>query len=129
MIFASVPPSFQQVLRCCAAPLPTLSSRKDLTTQVARLEAQLKRAGEGIEKEKADMEKLLLNLSNALSGVDVHITQSVVRFHQVTCWVEVGLGCGLCLAWSRMGSDRLLYVSRRASSGIRSCFYPRLQYV
>ncbi|CAM9849265.1 unnamed protein product, partial [Ectocarpus sp. 6 AP-2014] len=53
-----------------------VEARKDLTTQVARLEAQLKRAGDGIEKEKTDMEKLLLNLSNALSGVDFQLTQS-----------------------------------------------------
>ncbi|CAM9945568.1 unnamed protein product [Ectocarpus fasciculatus] len=53
-----------------------VEARKELTTQVARLEAQLKRAGEGIEKEKSDMEKLLLNLSNALSGVDIQLTQS-----------------------------------------------------
>ncbi|CAM9115372.1 unnamed protein product, partial [Ectocarpus sp. 4 AP-2014] len=53
-----------------------VEARKDLTTHVARLEAQLKQAGEGIEKEKTDMEKLLLNLSNALSGVDVQFTQS-----------------------------------------------------
>ncbi|CAM9148060.1 unnamed protein product, partial [Ectocarpus sp. 8 AP-2014] len=53
-----------------------VEARKDLTTQVARLEAQLKRAGDGIEKEKTDMEKLLLNLSNALSGVDFQLTHS-----------------------------------------------------
>ncbi|CAM9476157.1 unnamed protein product, partial [Ectocarpus sp. 12 AP-2014] len=53
-----------------------VEARKDLTTQVARLEAQLKLAGEGIEKEKTNMEKLLLNLSNALSGVEVQLTQS-----------------------------------------------------
>lgn len=47
--------------------------------QVARLEAQLKRAGEGVEKERADMETVLLNLSNALSGVDVQLKQSAVR--------------------------------------------------
>lgn len=45
---------------------------------MARLEAQLKRAGEGVEKERADMEAVLLNLSNALSGVDVQLTQSAV---------------------------------------------------
>lgn len=49
-----------------------------MTMQVARLEAQLKRTGEGVEKERADMEAVLLNLSNALSGVDVQLTQSAV---------------------------------------------------
>lgn len=46
--------------------------------QVARLEAQLKRVGAGVEKEKADMEAVLLNLSNALSGVDAQLKQSAV---------------------------------------------------
>eukprot|EP00752_Nemacystus_decipiens_P012772 g11311.t1 len=51
-------------------------TRFDLTMQVVRLQAQLKRAGEGVEKERAEMEAVLLNLSNALSGVDVQLTQS-----------------------------------------------------
>lgn len=47
--------------------------------QVARLEAQLKRAGDGVEQEKADMESVLINLSDALSGVEVQLKQSAVR--------------------------------------------------
>ncbi|CAM9164169.1 unnamed protein product, partial [Hapterophycus canaliculatus] len=50
--------------------------REDLMIQIARLEAQLKRVGEGVEKERADMETVMLNLSNALSGVDVQLKQS-----------------------------------------------------
>jgi len=46
--------------------------------QVSHLEAQLKRVGEGAEKEKADMEAVLLNLSNAISGVDAQLTVSAV---------------------------------------------------
>lgn len=59
--------------------------------QVARLEAQLKRAGEGVEKERADMEAVLLNLSNALSGVDVQLTQSAVS-RGVKQWAALRLG-------------------------------------
>lgn len=53
-------------------------ARKQLAGQVTQLEAQLERAGEGVEHEKEEMEKVLLRLSDALSGVDLELTQSAV---------------------------------------------------
>ncbi len=68
--------------------------------QVSRLEAQLKRVGEGAEKEKADMEAVLLNLSNALSGVDAQLKQSAVsRTASRICYP--GAGCRLDLDGKR----------------------------
>lgn len=64
--------------------------------QVARLEAQLKRAGEGVKKERADMEAVLLNLSNALSGVDVQLTESAVSRGVKEC------GTGLDMEYFRL---------------------------
>lgn len=52
--------------------------RERLAAQVAVLEAQLQRAGQGVEQERAEMEAVLLRLSNALAGVDVELTQSAV---------------------------------------------------
>lgn len=64
-----------------ALPLALASAlnRTDLIMQVAGLEAQLKLAGDGVEREKADMEAVLVNLSNALSDVEVQLKQSAVR--------------------------------------------------
>lgn len=43
------------------------------------MEAQLKRAGEGVEQERAEMESVIMRLSRALEGVDVELTQSAVN--------------------------------------------------
>lgn len=52
--------------------------RKQLTTQVARLEAQLTRAGQSVQQERAEMESVLYRLSSALAGVDEELMQSAV---------------------------------------------------
>lgn len=52
--------------------------RKQLTTQVARLEAQLKRARQSVQQERAEVDSVLYRLSSALAGVDAELLQSAV---------------------------------------------------
>lgn len=47
-------------------------------TQVARLEAQLRRARQSVQQERAEMESILYRLSSVLAGVDAELMQFAV---------------------------------------------------